>query len=206
MAETLQVDVGFFLLMIALLFFPPGMVTIAQPSVPYIEKNRCPFECCRFGVWVTRTPLHAYQSEGDTSTPAFSIPQDDTLVAETWNLHIERVGTVLVTKPLLDFKAGDTLSATHCADEGNFEVWHEGKRFDVEVFWKTLYGPGEDDSGSEEHQDSAGVSGIMITRPLVIWWVKVRNKVGDTGWLRLANKTLYCFELEERIDGMDGCN
>src|ERR1041384_1307686 len=178
----------------------------AQPLVPYVKKDRCPFECCRFGTWIAREQWKAYRSEGDTGRLAFRISRDDTIIAETGNTHLERAGRILVTKPIDAFQVGDTLIATECAGEEEYEVWHDGKPFDVPIFWKTRYQPAEEEYEAEQPIDSSIVSGVMLSRPFMTWWVKVRNKHGDTGWLRLVNRTLYCFKIDERLDGIDGCN
>jgi len=157
-------------------------------------------------MWIARVSLNAYRSEGDTGKLAFRISPDDTITAETGNTHLERVGRIVVTKRIFDFKPGDTLIATECAGEEDYQIWYKGKVFSIPVFWKTVYSPEEEDYDAEEQKDTSKISGIMFSRPLMIWWVKIKNNHDDTGWLRLVNKTLYCFELEERIDGMDGCD
>src|SRR5258708_5191325 len=65
-------------------------ISVAQPNAPYIEKESCPFECCRFGKWIARSTMNCYQLEGDTTKLAFRVSPEDTIIAETGNLHMDR--------------------------------------------------------------------------------------------------------------------
>ena len=64
------------------------------------------------------------------------------------------------------------------------------------------YYEAEDDT---EQYDNKKYKGIMIERPQMVWWVKI-VKNGAGGWLRLKNITPYCFDIKEKIDGMDSLN
>lgn len=177
--------------------------SLSQIQTPYVERNSCPFECCQFGLWVARTGLKAFLSEGDTTNVAFRVAQNDTIIAVTGNVHMEKLGKILVTKPIYGFLPGDTLYATHCLGEEEFEIWHDGRSFRVEIFWKTPNTANEYDFAPE--QDDSLFSGIMLSKPVMVWWIQIKNMRRETGWLRLVNRILYCFMLKERIDGIDGC-
>jgi|GEM_PF-1299949 len=195
-------------LLIGVLFslFPAG-TSFSQESLslPYIEKNACPFECCQFGKWTAQSAMNAFVREDDTSQAAFSIQPGDVLFAETGNLHIEKFGKLLITKPVGQFEKGDILLALHCVHEGNFLLWKGGHFHEVDIFWN--YSEGVEDREVSEVLKNPGprFAGVMLEEPSMTWWVKVRNIHGQSGWLQLINRNPYCFMLEEKIEGMDAC-
>lgn len=174
------------------------------PSFPVIEKGVCPFECCQFGRWVSQYPLRAYRVEGDTANVVFTIAAGDTFSAITGNIHMDKPGVVVVTKPVLSFNPGDTIYTLSYTGEGSIDVWSHGEIANIEMFWK-----GNDDLDSSIVDTSAErwkrYSGVLVSRPLMIWWVQIQRTDGQTGWLRLVNTTSDGFGLDERIDGMSGC-
>jgi len=169
-----------------------------------IEKGVCPFECCQFGRWVSQSPLRAYRVEGDTAHLAFTIAAGDTFSAITGNVHMDRPGVVVVTKPVLSFNRGDTIYTLSYTGEGFIDVWSNGEIVNIEMFWE-----GDDDLDSAIVDTSAErskkYSGVQVARPIMIWWVHIQRTDGQTGWLRLVNTTSDGFGLDERIDGMSGC-
>ncbi|HEY2850095.1 MAG TPA: hypothetical protein VGI97_09475, partial [Gemmatimonadaceae bacterium] len=46
----------------------------APPEVPFVERGRCPFECCQLGDWKTARAERAYAREEGAGAPAFMIP------------------------------------------------------------------------------------------------------------------------------------
>ena len=164
--------------------------------------NYCPFECCRFGKWIIKESVNVYQSEDDTSKVIFRLNNNDTIYAKTGNLHFKQIGKVLIIKPVFDFKVNDTLSVYNCV-EGEFLVKYNGMEKYVNMFWSASID--DKNAGEENYMNEEKVySGKMIQEPKTVWWVKIKSEKGD-GWLRLVNKTTYCFSIDERISGMDGC-
>ena len=196
--------VVFVSLVFALSFFVHDSAAQGLPEVPFIEKHAFPFECCQYGKWRAGSPLIAYSTEGDTSSVAFRIAVGDSFFASTGNIHMEKLGVVVVTKPVGAFVPGDTIYTLSYTGEGSIDVWHNGTESNVEIFWDT-----EDDVDSADvniHDPGrARYSGVLVQRPLMIWWVQVRNSEGQDGWLRLVNTTVAGFAIDEQIDGMDGC-
>ncbi len=175
-----------------------------RPPTPYVEAA-CPFECCQFGEWHTKSSLVAYSSEGDTSRVAFTIAVGDSFRAIAGNVHMDKFGEVVVTKPIDSFVPGDTLYTLSYTGEGYIDVWHNGTESNIEMFWDT------DNDVDFAHVDVndpqwSDYSGVLVQRPLMVWWVKVANSEGSVGWLRLVNITVSGFAISEQIDGMDGCS
>ncbi len=175
-----------------------------HPAVPLIEYGVCPFECCQFGRWLAESPLTVYQSEDDTSTTAYTIAVGDSFLATTGNVHIERPGVVVVTKPVESFKPGDTLYALSNRGEGSIDIWRSGAIQNIDIFWDC------DDAIDFTKVDPRDprwdrFSGVLLTRPLMVWWVQVQDRRGRMGWIRLVNTTIEGFSTEEQIGGMDAC-
>jgi hypothetical protein len=178
-----------------------SQINSKQPTIFY---DYCPFECCQFGEWIIKESINVYRNEGDTNSVSFRLNNNDTINALTGNLHFIQIGKVVVTKPIYDFEPDDTLFAFNCI-EGDFLVKHDGKENYVDIFWPVFFY--EEDDTEENYLEEIKkreYSGKMIQRPKTVWWVKIESKKGK-GWIRLENKTPYCFSLDEQILGMDGC-
>ena len=173
-------------------------------SVPFVQKGVCPFECCQFGRWRTQTALRVFKSEGDTSRVIFNLAVGDSFRAMTGNIHMEKVGVVVVTKPVESFAPGDTVYTLSYGGEGYYSVWHRGTIHDIQEFW---YSEDDIDFTAINLNDPRwkSYSGVLTAKPLMIWWVNILLTNGQTGWLRLVNTTFNGFMLDEQIEGMDGC-
>ena len=182
---------------------------LCSQSLDKVEYNVCPFECCQFGEWICKDLINVYKKEGDLSSFSYQLLLDDTITAVTGNIHYERIGKVVMTKPIYSFQPYDTLLATRCCGEEGFYLYKDGKEYCTEIFWPFYHY--DDDLDEEfyynryqkELQDST-YSGIMIERPQIIWWVKIIHN-GTDGWICLRNRTPFCFDAKERIWGSDGC-
>lgn len=169
-----------------------------------IFYDYCPFECCQFGKWIAKQSINVYPNEDDTSNIIFKLSNNDTIYAQTGNLHFIKIGKVIVTKPIYDFKLNDTLLVYNCL-ESEFLVKHNGENKYVKIFWPIFYY--DEDATEENYREEIKkreYSGKMIQRPETVWWIKIKSKKGE-GWIRLENKTPYCFSIDEKISGMDGC-
>jgi hypothetical protein len=72
--------------------------------------------------------------------------------------------------PQLSLKPGDIIYPLHYAGEG-FEVfWYQGKTY------------------SDDLSISNSDSFKTISSPSYVWWAKVRNRAGKTGWTNKTNQ------------------
>jgi len=175
-----------------------------QFKMPLIEKNVCPFECCTYGKWISHSPLKVYYKEADTSGIAFTISPNDSFIAITGNVHINRPGIVIVIKPNQGFTSGDTIYTLSYYGEGFYDVWYQNKIINVELFWKSIDGDltfpiDMNDPKLEKY------SGVLIQKSLMIWWVKIEYN-NRYGWIKLNNTAIYGFSINEYINGMDSCS
>ncbi|MCE5195354.1 MAG: hypothetical protein LLF28_07920 [Nitrospiraceae bacterium] len=175
------------------LFFSSGSAKETKPKVPYIVKDACPFECCRYGEWIAESPLKAYKKEGDSFVVSFVIKPDEKFTAIRGNLHVVKSGMVIITKSFEGFKRGGKMYVLSYKGEGYYDVWYKGKVIkDIEKFWS-------DDISKNE------ANGILKNSPEMIWWVLIKNKEGKKGWLKLKNISKSGFNTKEKIKGCDAC-
>ena len=191
------------MVLLFLVFFVQLSESQTTLDYPYVQRNVCPFECCQYGMWLTQTPLRAYQIEGDTTILAFTIASGDSFTALSGNVHMERPGMVIVTKPIYEFIPSDTLYTLSYFGEGYINVFRNGKTTEVEMFWGPVFE--EDTCININDPKWAQYSGVLVERALMIWWVHIHYWDGREGWLRLVNTTNSGFRLDEEIDGMDAC-
>lgn len=163
-----------------------------------VEENVCPFEGCQYGQWIIKDTIKVYETEGDTNSIKYWLTNNDTITALTGNIHYEKFGKILITTTFDNFTANDTLTVLRCT-EGEFTAFYKNKRIYVDVFWPMKYY--EADNATDQYGNKK-YKGIMIERPQMVWWVKI-VKNGAGGWLRLKNINPYCFDIKEKIDGMD---
>ncbi len=79
----------------------------ARPKVPFIQRDICPFECCQYGNWTARSVLKAFKNEGDDSTVFFTIPIGESFTAIGGNVHILKLGVIIIDKSFGAFRKGD---------------------------------------------------------------------------------------------------
>jgi hypothetical protein len=203
---TSSLTTKYYLLSINLLLslFTELSVAGGKPAMPFIERGVCPFECCQFGYWHTKSLLRVYQAEGDTSNLAYTIAVNDSFLAITGNVHMDKLGIVIVTKSVESFKPGDTLYTLSYRGEGFIDVWQDSTIHTIEIFWDSR---DEADVNKVNAKDPRWneSSGVLVSRPSMVWWVEVQNRKGQTGWIRLVNTTIQGFSTDEQIDGDDAC-
>ncbi|MBI5204854.1 MAG: hypothetical protein HZA11_08055 [Nitrospirae bacterium] len=164
-----------------------------KPNVPYIQKNVCPFECCQYGKWIAKSQLKAYKRESDSSTIAFTIKPGEQFTAIKGNVHIIKLGVVVITESFDVFSKGDNVFVLSYKGEGFYDVWYKGKVLkNIEQFWP------------DELSKLTG-KGRLKQLQKMIWWVLVKNEAGRQGWLMLKNISNNGFLLNEKIDGIDAC-
>lgn len=187
-----------------LIFFPGLILSQSYSDTSVVFYDKCPFECCQFGKWIIKDSINVYQNEGDTSSISFTLAFNDTVLAKTGNLHFLQVGKVVVLEKIYNFQPSDTLTAFNCT-EGEFLVVHNNKEYYVDIFWPMFFYDNEDNLENYLNEiEKYKYYGRMIQRPQSVWWVKIISAKCE-GWIKLENKTPYCFSIDEEIIGMDAC-
>lgn len=172
-------------LLIILLAVPNFARSIEQntkPLMPYLDWGACPFECCTYREWVAIAPIDVYKSRDEKSNVVFKLNKDDRVRAITGVVATNKLGVTEILKPVkigytassdvpqLSLIPGDIVYTLHYAGEG-FEVfWFQGKTYRDDL--------------SISNSDSFKT----IISPSYVWWVKVRNRAGKTGWTNKTNQ------------------
>ncbi|HEY6952399.1 MAG TPA: hypothetical protein VI758_08315 [Bacteroidota bacterium] len=146
--------------------------------------------------------MNVYAEESDSSIIIFTIAPGDSFTALRGNIHMDRPGVVVVTKPVQRFNRGDSIYTLSYQGEGLYDAWYRGEWIGVDMFWSTDFDPDTEkfvfaDPRWEE------VDGVLVTRALMVWWVQIRHRSGREGWLRLVNTSNAGFSFDEEIHGLD---
>jgi hypothetical protein len=155
----------------------------AGPTIPYITQNICPNEGCRYGEQIAETRTVVYLAEGDVSRPAFVIEAGDIYTSVRGNVHTRKPGIVVskgtvtvkqITGATLGFTQGAVIYVLTYLGEGIFDVWYDSRVYRVFKFW--------------EDERSAGdkPQAVLLQWPQTSWWVYVRNRRGQAGWIKAA--------------------
>lgn len=167
----------------------------AQPAIPYIQKNICPSECCRYGLWTAKSNLKLNKKEGDSSVVAFTVKSGEKITAIRGNVHVVKLGILVVKKPIkfnnksLDtFSEGEKIYVLSYGGEGYYDLWHKGKLLDIDL----------DDS------DQIWGNSELVQTPHMIWWVLVKNYKSKKGWLKIDIGDGHSVT-EEKVEIMDTC-
>jgi beta propeller repeat protein len=158
------------------------------PPTPYEDYGACPFECCQYGKWTSKKEVVIRSSRSSNAPSAFTVHKGDKVSALTGIVVTHKLGGASVKEPCkigkLQAKAGDFLWVLRPTGEGYYEVWYKGE---VASVWPD--DPSTEQDGGE-HRET-----IMIKEPEYVWWVQIKNSLGQVGWTNQP----YDF------DGNDAC-
>ena len=84
---------------------------LVPPTLPRVNHNACPFECCQFGRWTAKQNVAAYEEWHRSRHRLFEIQKGQTVTALT-GVHVTyKPGHLRAMKavPELHMKPGDTV-------------------------------------------------------------------------------------------------
>jgi len=129
-----------------------------KPPNISIDKGACPFECCTYREWVTRSDVTLFDSPNGKRVVG-RVKKGQKVLALTGEVHSVPLRMIAhYDFPDGGVKKGDTVYLLHYVGEGYWKAWHDGKLFDTADF---------PDKGS---------------RPKSTWWVKLKTSAGVIGW------------------------
>jgi hypothetical protein len=181
----------------------------AESPAVLVVRDICPFECCQFGTWTVLQRLQLQRRPGSDTPVAFTVAPGEILKAETGELHLQSVGTVVLRYPLqvrpegqsatLAALAGDTILVVGYLGEDIWLVRYRDVERAADRFWAS--------NGRAAGPDLPG----ELVRPLrAQWWARVRDEHGRLGWLQMGQ--VSAGEGEDgtistaAIDGEDACS
>jgi hypothetical protein len=161
--------------------------TSAEPTLPVIDFNACPFEGCTFGKWKVKKASTMFSTWKDARTEiAILKPGDD--VTGITGVHITRKPDRILVKqaiPELSLKPGNIVLRYMYLGEGFANLWFSGA-------WH------KQQDGTFITEKNGG--GCLRDCPAIVteegvkeWWVKIKTTDGKVGWVLV----------EDNFDGMD---
>ncbi len=159
------------LLSVAIVTFCFGSLMAQRPNsprLPFVDKGACPFECCTYREWSVIKPTAIRTGMSDRSAVLFKVAKDEKVSGVTGVVITTRAGIARVLKNTkvgnVNVSKGETLYLLTYLGEGFFKVWRKGRII-------------------EENMTEEG-SFKVISQPRSAWWVKIKNRRGQTGWSR----------------------
>lgn len=159
-----------------------GRAVNERPPLSYVKRDVCPGEGCKYGEWIAEKSTPVFAKEGNTSSRVLTLRPDEVFTAIRGNVHITRLGVVLVKSPVsatensgsreLHLEKGDTIFVLTQYGEGLVDVWHEGEVYQIWAFWSA---PGS---------FLRDAKGVQIESPQSEWWVFIKTRTGSFGWIR----------------------
>jgi hypothetical protein len=143
----------------------------SYPALPYIQKNSCPGEGCRFGDWIANENVKIFSEQNKQSVELTTIKSGEHITALEGEMIISQFGKVKISKAFNDFKPGEIILILSYIGEGYYSIWKDEMEKQVFIFWDD-----ELSSGQE-------IKGEKFCDTVSTWWVKVRMKSGLTGWV-----------------------
>ena len=145
------------------------------PTLPFTDRDVCPFECCQYGEWTARSSYRVRTAPGIGASVAFAIHPGEKVQALTGLVITRKAGIVIVRKETkfydVTLPAGEKLYVLHPSGEGVALFWYNGATHSGELEAETV------------HKGSAKRPWDVLSVPQTEWWVKVKNQRGTTGWI-----------------------
>jgi hypothetical protein len=137
-----------------------------RPPIPFIDKGACPFECCTYREWTVDKATTVRSAMRSGSSIAFRLKRGERVQGITGVVITSQPGEVRVLKRTkigtATAERGDTIYLLTYIGEGFHKVWFKGKITEEETYDRTEF--------------------RVIAQPKAVWWVKVKNSRGQTGW------------------------
>lgn len=187
-----------------------GRPSTERSAPAIVGVGLCPFELCKFGNWQALERLPVYRTEGDPTRVVTHLTRQEAFVALTGNLHTVKPGEVLLrrahvargpqlrvdprgytakrhaTPSTLRLKAGDVVQVLTSIGEGYYLIRHRGKVYEVLRFW-------------EETGSPYKAPGELRSPMRNEWWVQVRTRGGQRGWIRLTGDRGPAFKILDPV-------
>ena len=162
----------------------------AQKVLPFYYEDRgaCPFECCAYRRWTVTADTIIYKDRVERAHAAFRVKKGEHVMGLTGVVVTLKPGKAVVKKATqlgtngrqVRVKAGDVLYLLHYEGEGIYKFWFGGRIYEAEM-------PSAPDQVNQSPADKLSQDIQLISEPQTVWWVKVRNERGQTGWSKQDN-------------------
>lgn len=155
-----------------------------RPPRNYEDVGACPFECCVYREWSVVADTTLYKNRSNNAPVGFKVKKGERVTGLTGVVVTLAPGKAVATGDMtvgegsnrkVRVRRGDVLYLLHSVGEGSYKIWFRGRLYE------------EQPQTAEEHatlpQSVVRLPYLrMLRAPRTVWWVKVRNKRGQTGW------------------------
>lgn len=167
-----------------------GVEAQELPPIPYYSWDACPFECCEYRDWKAEESINVLVNRDTDGRLAYKISKGEWVRAIGGVVITRRYGVSKVLKPFeagysadgkgpaLRLKPGELLYTLHYEGEGQYLFWYKGKAYIDGVAGRE---PDKEPLDPELNTQTLSV-------PQYEWWVKIRNRRGQTGWSNAPEK------------------
>lgn len=185
-------------LILPIVLFAAGVAVSAQsggaprqdpgPKVPFEDEGACPFVGCMYRDWIAKSGVPAHTERRMNAPVAFQVNAGETVTAVTGVVITTRSGRVGFRRTEVlttadgdvEIQSGQLLHLLASEGEGFWTVWHGGR------VYRELDGGSFSSPGCQI--EPARCPANILQRPQSVWWVQVRNKQGQTGWISEPEK------------------
>ena len=155
-------------------------------KLPFEDNGACPFECCTYKKWTVAKDTDAFETHEDNSKLVFKMKKGEEVEGLTGIVITMKPGAAAIKKTIslgqdesVTILAGENIALLHYEGEGFSKFWYKGKTYSDEIPF-----PGEETESIK-----------TLSEPETVWWVKIKNSKGETGW---SHET-------DHFDHMDSC-
>jgi hypothetical protein len=148
-------------------------------SLPYYDWDACPFEGCTYRAWKAVRPTTAWTDRDYQSPIALSIKAGEWVTGITGVVVTYQPGLSRVLEPMslghdpsVRVVPGDLLLTLHYLGEGYDLFWFKGKLYSDQI--------ASDEPDPDPPPPALTIQ--VISRPVAVWWVKVKAEDGKIGW------------------------
>jgi len=103
----------------------------SRPTMPFVDKGACPFECCTYREWTVDKATAVRPAMRDGSSIAFRLKKGERVRGLTGSVITSQPGEVRVLKRTkigrFTAQPGDTLYLLTYVGEGFHRVWYKGR-------------------------------------------------------------------------------
>ena len=147
----------------------------AGPRMPFEDVGACPFEGCIYREWRANARVSVRESRSPNAPIVFTLEKGDRVTAVTGIVVTLKPGRVRFHKAVdvavnggsIHVKPGDTLYLLTYLGEGAWTAWFKGRLYE----------------GIDESE-----LGTSVEKPRSVWWIRVVNSHGVSGWTREPSK------------------
>lgn len=156
---------------------PDKPIVMAEPKLPFIQKEVCPFECCTYRRWTATKPTRLYNDWRRQGRKLVgTVKKGERVIAATGVVVTYRPSRyrAMQNDPRLELKIGDEFPVYSYRGEGTFNFWSKGKFYQDGIDTTTKCG---------EPTAEFAPSFCVVSKGEIEWWAQVKTTLGKTGWV-----------------------